>query len=134
MSKCPISLHYTYINLANLKPAKSRHNYLNYFEFKAAYKKEIMWRIFLSGVLYFTFLLKEIPSQPYQPEVVVPRRKGPNYHFCNENLVFTPYLKYYKGRSNAIANGQPEKTYGPGFHADFADPSFYNIYLCINGL
>jgi hypothetical protein len=54
--------------------------------------------------------------------------------FCKEESVYKPYVKYYNGRTQALETGIPVKTYGPGFHTDFMDPSMESIYVCVNGM
>jgi hypothetical protein len=53
---------------------------------------------------------------------------------CNEEQLYQPYLKYYRGRSAGAKDGIPTKIFPPGFHAEFMNSDFKNMYICINGL
>jgi hypothetical protein len=55
-------------------------------------------------------------------------------HICKEEELYKPYLKYYMGRSAGAKDGNPTKSFPPGFHADFMNPDLENVYICINGL
>jgi len=54
--------------------------------------------------------------------------------FCNEDFVYRPYIKYYRGREMAKRTGQTILRVYPGVYVDFDDADFQNAYMCINGL
>jgi len=68
------------------------------------------------------------------PHVVIPEPKFSNKFFCQDDLIFKPYIKIYKGRREAVKTGRPEKVLGPGFHTDFVSSKLENAYICVNGM
>lgn len=53
--------------------------------------------------------------------------------FCQDEPLYTPYIKYYRGKVDAVKNGVPFRTHSPGFWSDIWEESMVNTYVCVNG-